>query len=81
MDQLLAWRRGEAVFADLSLLDAVTEMNRRSATPVVLAAGLANLRVSGQHKTGDSEGFARAVTALHGLPVRLHTGRIDLGRK
>lgn len=81
MDQLLAWRRGEAVFADLSLLEAVTEMNRYSATPIVLAAGLSDLRVSGQYKTGDSEGFARAVAALHGLAVQAHAGRIELGRK
>nr|WP_269838413.1 FecR domain-containing protein [Paucibacter sp. M5-1]MCZ7880437.1 FecR domain-containing protein [Paucibacter sp. M5-1] len=81
MDQLLAWRRGEAVFADLSLLDAVTEMNRYSATPIVLAAGLSDLRVSGQYKTGDSAGFAQAVAALHGLAVQAHAGRIELSRK
>ncbi|MGN6828009.1 FecR family protein [Paucibacter sp. M5-1] len=78
MDQLLAWRRGEAVFADLSLLEAVTEMNRYSATPIVLAAGLSDLRVSGQYKTGDSEGFARAVAKLHGLAVLEHAGRLEL---
>ncbi|MGN6827006.1 FecR family protein [Paucibacter sp. M5-1] len=81
MDQLLAWRRGEAVFADLSLLEAVTEMNRYSSTPIVLAAGLSDLRVSGQYKTGDSEGFARAVAELHGLAVKAHAGRIELGRQ
>lgn len=78
---MLAWRRGEAVFADLSLLDAVTEMNRDSATLRVLAAGMSDLRVSGQYRTGDSEGFARAVAALHGLAGQAHAGRMELGRK
>ncbi|MCX2864245.1 hypothetical protein OOZ63_20665 [Paucibacter sp. PLA-PC-4] len=54
-------------------------MNRYSATLSVLAAGLSDLRVSGQYKTGDSEGFAQAVAALHGLAVQAHAGRIEPG--
>ncbi|MDC6166566.1 hypothetical protein [Paucibacter sp. XJ19-41] len=53
---------------------------RYRSTPIVLAAGLSDLCVSGQYKTGDSEGFARAVAALHGLAVQAHAGRIELGR-
>uniref|UniRef100_UPI0037C8FD1B FecR family protein n=1 Tax=Roseateles sp. TaxID=1971397 RepID=UPI0037C8FD1B len=72
MDQLLAWKRGEAIFDDASLLEAVAEMNRYSAMPIRLASsgGLGGLRVSGSFRTGDSVGFVRAVAVLHGLVVR-----------
>ena len=78
IDQVLAWKRGEALFDDLSLLEAVAEMNRYSSTPIRVdsSAAASGLRVSGLFRTGDSVGFARAVAKLHGLvlqelPVRL----------
>jgi transmembrane sensor len=80
IEQMVAWKRSEAVFDDVSLLDAVTEMNRYNRTPIVLLgdASLAQLRVSGLYRTGDSAGFARAVAALHGLHMREHGGRLEL---
>ncbi|MBT9491825.1 MAG: FecR domain-containing protein [Paucibacter sp.] len=80
IEQMVAWKRSEAVFDDVSLLDAVTEMNRYNRTPIVLLgdASLAQLRVSGLYRTGDSAGFARAVAALHGLNMREHGGRLEL---
>ncbi len=72
MEPLLAWKRGEAIFDDASLLEAVAEMNRYSSMPIRLAdsGGLGGLRVSGSFRTGDSVGFVRAVAVLHGLVVR-----------
>ena len=80
IEQMVAWTRNEAVFDDVSLLDAVTEMNRYSRTPIVLLgdASLSQLRVSGLYRTGDSAGFARAVASLHGLVVRERGGRLEL---
>jgi len=80
MDQLLAWTRGEVVFDDLSLAEAVAEVNRYSAVPIVLAgpSALAALRVSGQFRTGDAAGFARAVAELHGLVVRDRPDGLEL---
>ena len=80
IDQVIAWRRSEAVFDDVSLLDAVAEMNRYNRTPIVLLgdASLPKLRVSGLYRTGDSAGFAWAVAALHGLHVQEREGRLEL---
>lgn len=81
MDQMLAWKRGEAVFDNASLPEALAEMNRYSATPISVDARVADLRVSGLFKTGDSAGFAQAVAKLHGLAVKEHAGRLDLAAK
>lgn len=80
VDQVLAWKRGEAIFDNASLADAVGEMNRYSATQIRLAeaATLGGLRISGVFKTGDNVSFARAVAALHGLEVRESADRLEL---
>jgi len=78
LDQVLAWKRGEAVFDNASLPEALAEMNRYSATPIVADPSLAALRISGLYKTGDNAGFARAVAALHGLTVREQPERLVL---
>lgn len=83
LDQVTAWQRNEAVFDRTSLADAVAEMNRYSRTPLVLVGGLADERllVSGQFRTGDNTGFAKALAALHGLAVRARDGRLELSRE
>lgn len=80
IEKLVAWKRNEAVFEDVSLPDAVAEMNRYSRTRIVLQgqAALAQLRVSGLFRTSDSAGFAHAVASLHGLKVHEHPGRLEL---
>ncbi|MCU7373129.1 FecR domain-containing protein [Paucibacter sp. O1-1] len=80
MDQLLAWKRGEAIFDNATLLEAVAEMNRYSAVPIRVggAQALGGLRVSGVFKTGDNASFARAVASLHGLTVRERPDWLEL---
>lgn len=78
LEQVLAWQRNEVIFDDVSLPEAVAEMNRYSRTPIVLSGALTSLRVSGQYRTGDSTGFARAIAALHGLQARDREGRLEL---
>ncbi len=80
IDQVIAWRRDEAVFENVALVDAVADMNRYSRRPLVLVEPVESrgLRVSGLFKTGDSVGFARAVAALHGLAVREYADRLEL---
>ena len=83
MDQVLAWKRGEAVFDNTSLSDAVAEMNRYSAMPirVVDADAVGGLRVSGLFKTGDNASFAHAIATLLGLVVREHADRLELAAR
>jgi transmembrane sensor len=80
IDQVVAWKRGEALFDDVSLEQAVAEMNRYSRTPIVLVGGeaIASHRVSGIFRTGDNAGFARAVATLHGLVVREVPDQLEL---
>ena len=80
IDQLLAWQRSEAVFDDVTLADAVAEMNRYSRTPIALVgdAALAHLRVSGLYRTGDNAKFARDICAVHGLKLQERDGRLEL---
>jgi transmembrane sensor len=80
IDQLMAWRRSEAVFDDISLSDAVTEMNRYSRQPIVLVGNesFRGLRISGLSRTGDNRAFARAIAALHGLVVHDRQDRLEL---
>lgn len=80
LEEVIAWKRNEVIFDDVSLADAAAEMNRYSRTPLVLLGGpkIAQLRVSGLYRAGDSAGFARAVAALHGLVAREPGGRLEL---
>jgi transmembrane sensor len=78
LDRLVAWKRGEVVFDNASLPDAVAEMNRYTRTPMVLVGEASMLRVSGLYQTSDSPGFARAVAALHGLDIHERAGRLEL---
>ncbi|KQY88241.1 FecR domain-containing protein [Pelomonas sp. Root1444] len=80
IDQMLAWKRSEVVFDDAPLVEAVAEMNRYSRVPIVLSGDGygSRLRVSGLYRTGDSNGFARAVAALHGLRALERDGRLEL---
>lgn len=80
VDQLMAWRRSEAVFDDVPLSDAVAEMNRYSRQPIVLVGDDSSkgMRISGLFRTGDNVAFARAVAALHGLVVHDRQDRVEL---
>lgn len=80
MEQLLAWRRGEVVFEEVLLSEALAEMGRYSRLPIILANAdtLGGLRISGVYRVGDIAGFARAVAKLHGLAVRIDADRVEL---
>ncbi len=76
-----AWRRGQAVFDDASLADAVAEVNRYGGPTIVIAdPRVASLRVSGVFATNDSGEFAQAVATLHGLSIEQRDGELRIGR-
>nr|WP_257215131.1 FecR domain-containing protein [Sphingomonas sp. R-74633] len=69
-DIATAWRRGQAMFSDTPLADAVIELNRYGGPRLIVDdPRLAGLRISGVFATNDTGEFARAVAALHGLRV------------
>lgn len=63
-----AWQRGQAVFNDVPLVDAVAQINRYGGTPIRIAdPALGQVRVSGVFPIRDPEEFARAISSLRHL--------------
>lgn len=80
VEQATAWLRGQVVFDDTPLADAIAEMNRYGGHFIHFKAQpeLGARRISGTARTGDSESFAHAVANLYGLEVRAAPGRLEL---
>jgi len=71
--RLASWRDGVAVFVDARLAEVVAEMNRYTATPVMIAeSAVGELHVSGVFKTGDPERFAESLADVFPIVVE-HT--------
>ncbi|WP_407352495.1 FecR family protein [Luteimonas sp. R10] len=70
IEAMAAWRRGEAMFNNATLAEAIAEINRYGGAPVRLEDPvLGQLRVSGVFATRDPAEFARTVAQLHALTV------------
>lgn len=79
MEAVTAWQKGEVMFDNATLAEAVAELNRYG--PVSLrvdARDLQGLRVSGVFTTRDPKEFARAVAQLHRLSLDENGGSIIL---
>lgn len=63
----VAWERGELVFADDTLAEAVAKVARYSNRRIEVDPGAANLRVSGAFNAGDTESFLDGMTSYFGL--------------
>jgi len=69
-DRATSWLRGQIIFDDARLADAVEELNRYSETQIVLAdPTLADLRLSGAFVTGRPNVFVEAVTSYFAVAV------------
>jgi transmembrane sensor len=67
---LVAWQNGQAIFDNVTLADAIREMNRYGRTRLELAdPRLAGLRISGTYHVGNPVAFAQSAATL--LPVRV----------
>lgn len=77
IEKVTAWRRGEVILDKTRLQDAAEEMNRYSAVKLVIDdAGVADIRVSGIFRAGDSARFAQAVGETYDLAVDYEPRRI-----
>ncbi|HKU13325.1 MAG TPA: FecR domain-containing protein [Steroidobacteraceae bacterium] len=77
IENVTAWRRGEVILDKTRLQDAAEEMNRYSATKLIIDdAAAADIRVSGIFRAGDSARFARAVGETYHLSVDYQQRRI-----
>ena len=74
-----SWREGRLTFRDVSLAEAVKEMNRYSPQKLVLSddARVQRIKVSGIFKTGREATFIAALETIYPLQAR-RTGRDEL---
>jgi transmembrane sensor len=81
LSRLTAWERGRVEFDATPLEDAATEMNRYTTTRlVVLDTEVAQLRIGGAFRAGDSDEFVKIVTAAFGLRADRNGADIVLSR-
>ena len=79
LETVTAWRSGEILLDDTTLADAIAEMNRYSPRPLALEnEELGALRISGIFRSGESEAFARTISAQYRLAMIEQDGRIML---
>ena len=81
LSRVTAWERGRVEFDETPLADAITEMNRYTTTRVIVSdTEVAQLRVGGVFRAGDSDEFVKIVTAAFGLRAERNGGDIVLSR-
>jgi transmembrane sensor len=81
LSRVTAWERGRVEFDDTSLKDATTEMNRYTTTHLMVPDDeVAQLRIGGVFRAGDSDEFVKIVTVAFGLRAERNGGDIVLSR-
>ena len=76
---LTAWRQGYVQIDNLTLGDAIAEMNRYSSVRLIVEGDEAlRLRVSGVFRAGDVRSFAHAIALTHGLQLHEEGAKIVL---
>jgi transmembrane sensor len=79
--RVTAWERGRVEFDATPLKEATTEMNRYTTTRLLVAdTEVAQLRIGGVFRAGDSEEFVKIVSAAFGLQAEHHGATIVLSR-
>jgi transmembrane sensor len=81
LNRVTAWERGRVEFEETLLGDAANEMNRYTTTHIIVAdAEVAQLRIGGVFRAGDSDEFVATVTAAFGLRADRRGSTIVLSR-
>jgi transmembrane sensor len=81
LSRVTAWERGRVEFDATPLEDATAEMNRYTTTRVIVAdAEVAQLRIGGVFRAGDSDEFVKIVSAAFGLRAGRNGSDIVLSR-
>lgn len=77
--RVTSWRDGRLIFQGDRLSDAISEMNRYSQTPIVLAdPSIGDLQISGVFRTGQPEEFAHALSQYFPLEATRQSGTVLL---
>jgi transmembrane sensor len=81
LSRITAWERGRVEFEETPLKDATTEMNRYNTIHITVPdAEVAQLRIGGVFRAGDSSEFVKIVTAALGLRADRNGHDIVLSR-
>jgi transmembrane sensor len=81
LSRIAAWERGRVEFDETPLKAAAAEMNRYTTGRVTVPdAEIAQLRIGGEFRAGDSEEFVKIVTAAFGLRAERNGNDIVLSR-
>lgn|GEM_PF-735765 len=78
LQKLTAWQQGLVNIDELTLAQAIEEMNRYSTLQLAVEGPAAEIRVSGVFRITDSENLAQAVAMTHGLDLRREGRRLVL---
>jgi transmembrane sensor len=71
VSKITAWTDGRVYFDDLPLRAAVAELNRYSATPIVIGDdAIAGYRINGMFRVGNQSGFVRALASVYDIEAR-----------
>lgn len=81
VQELVSWSSGRIRFDDSRLADAVAEMNRYNHTPIEIDPALADTRITGSFRTGESWSFAEAISEAFGLKAESTGNSIRLKRR
>ena len=74
-----SWTRGQIIFRDDRIADAVAELNRYSPTHLMVTdPRVANLRVSGVFSADKNENFVAAITAFYPIEAKRETGGVTV---
>ena len=80
IEKVTSWSEGRIVFDNDRLRDAVAEVNRYTATPIVVGedSRLDAIRVGGVFRTGRQETFLLALETLHPIGIEKRAGATRL---
>lgn len=81
VQELTSWRSGRIRFDDTRLADAVAEMNRYNHATIQIDPALADMRISGSFRTGESWTFAEAIGEAFGIKAESTGDSIRLTRR
>lgn len=71
VERQTSWTRGQIIFRDDRMIDAIAEVNRYSTSRLIVTdPRVGNLRVSGAFAAGSTENFVAAVTAFFPVDAR-----------
>lgn len=82
VERKLAWRKGQLIFKNQTLRDAVADFNRYSMKKIVIVdPGLSDKTLVGHYQIDEPERFARDISLVLEVPISITTDKILIGKQ